>query len=138
MSILIYYALNIIYTTIYFFNEILSKKEYFDPSAINDKGFALFRKVFYKINSSKIKADYDEDDDYMNQYLDRALMWLASYGVPVILLSATLPAERRNALTAAYLSGRGVRLKEPLKAYDDYPLITYTDGNHCHPHQVRQ
>ena len=55
-------------TTIYFFNEILSKEEYFDPSAINDKGFALFRKVFYKINSSKIKADYDEDDDYMNQY----------------------------------------------------------------------
>lgn len=75
-------------------------------------------------------------DDYMNQYLDRALMWLASYGVPVILLSATLPSERRDALTKAYLSGREVPLKKPLKAYDEYPLITYTDGNHCYQRPI--
>lgn len=65
-------------------------------------------------------------DAYMNQYLDRALTWLGWYGVPVILLSATLPAERRTELIKAY---------QP-KAEDGewventgYPLLTWTDGD---------
>ena len=31
---------------------------------------------------------------YMNVYLDRVLTWLAAYGVPVVLLSATLSEAR--------------------------------------------
>lgn len=42
---------------------------------------------------------------YMNVYLDRALTWLASYGVPVVLLSATLSQERCGELAAAYQRG---------------------------------
>lgn len=42
---------------------------------------------------------------YMNEYLDRALTWLASYGVPVILLSATLSQTRCTELTEAYRRG---------------------------------
>lgn len=45
-------------------------------------------------------------DVYMGVYLDMALEWLAAYGVPVIILSATLPAERRRDLVAAYDRGR--------------------------------
>ena len=50
-------------TTLYLFDEILSKDRYFDPSSINDKGFYLLYEVFEKINANKIKEDYDEDDD---------------------------------------------------------------------------
>ena len=44
----------------------------------------------------------------MNVYLDRVLTWLASYGVPVVLLSATLSEARCTALVDAYR--RGLRL----------------------------
>ncbi|MBT2384071.1 type I-E CRISPR-associated protein Cse1/CasA [Streptomyces sp. ISL-11] len=59
-------------------------------------------------------------DAYMSRYLDRVLEWLAAYRVPVVLLSATLPAARRQALAAAY-SGSGTALDVPDNAY---PLIT--------------
>lgn len=41
-------------------------------------------------------------DVYMSVYLERALEWLGAYGVPVIVLSATLPAARRKAMVQAY------------------------------------
>ncbi|WP_412741107.1 CRISPR-associated helicase Cas3' [Krasilnikovia sp. MM14-A1259] len=45
-------------------------------------------------------------DVYMSQYLDRALEWLGAYGVPVVVLSATLPAQRRAQMMEAYDNGR--------------------------------
>ncbi|MDG4771246.1 CRISPR-associated helicase Cas3' [Solwaraspora sp. WMMD792] len=45
-------------------------------------------------------------DVHMSQYLDRALEWLAAYRVPVIVLSATLPARRRRQMMMAYDDGR--------------------------------
>ena len=65
-------------------------------------------------------------DTYMNQYLEQALRWLGSYGTPVILLSATLPAQRRAALTAAYLQSR--RFDAAAAESAAYPLLTWTDG----------
>ena len=44
----------------------------------------------------------------MNVYLDRVLTWLAAYGVPVVLLSATLSEARCSAMVDAYR--RGLRL----------------------------
>lgn len=42
---------------------------------------------------------------YMNAYLDHALTWLAAYGVPVVLLSATLSEARCAAMIDAYRRG---------------------------------
>lgn len=42
---------------------------------------------------------------YMNVYMECALSWLGAYGVPVIMLSATLPQARREAFLEAYGSG---------------------------------
>ncbi|MFL1429141.1 MULTISPECIES: CRISPR-associated helicase Cas3' [unclassified Nocardiopsis] len=61
-------------------------------------------------------------DTHMNTYLDRALSWLGEYGVPVVILSATLPARRRRELVAAYTGDRhGHDHVEQARAY---PLIT--------------
>ncbi|WNI16533.1 type I-E CRISPR-associated protein Cse1/CasA [Actinacidiphila sp. ITFR-21] len=58
-------------------------------------------------------------DAYMNVYVERALEWLAAYRVPVVLLSATLPAARRQALVRAYAGADAV-----LPHTDAYPLLT--------------
>jgi CRISPR-associated endonuclease/helicase Cas3 len=62
-------------------------------------------------------------DVYMSQYLQRVLHWLGAYGVPVVLLSATLPAARRADLLQAYGSGRGE--KTTVTAHEDpgYPVV---------------
>ncbi len=64
-------------------------------------------------------------DAYMNQYLDTALAWLHEYNVPIILLSATLPWDRRKELIKAYLNDRNGMFDFPEM---DYPRLTYTDG----------
>ena len=70
-------------------------------------------------------------DTYMNHYLDRMLTWLGTYRVPVILLSATLPAKRRTEMTEAYLGHPCV--EGDWESSRGYPLLTWTDGE-----QVRQ
>ncbi|WAL65970.1 CRISPR-associated helicase Cas3' [Amycolatopsis cynarae] len=61
-------------------------------------------------------------DVYMSQYLHRVLRWLGAYQVPVVLLSATLPAGRRADLLRAYDSAT------PLDEAGDlgYPVVLAT------------
>jgi CRISPR-associated endonuclease/helicase Cas3 len=83
-------------------------------------------------------------DAYMGQYLNRILNWLGAYQVPVIVLSATLPVEKRQAVINAYLNqdstshsvidplGMSPPQAERLPEWAQsrgYPLITYTDDN---------
>lgn len=68
-------------------------------------------------------------DAYMSVYLERALQWLGSYRVPVILLSATLPAAKRTALMSAYL---GQAPAGPWQESRAYPLLTWSDGPAVH------
>lgn len=63
-------------------------------------------------------------DVYMSQYLDRALEWLGAHGVPVVVLSATLPAHRRADMMQAYDVGRfgprrGARRRRRFRAGSD-------------------
>jgi len=67
-------------------------------------------------------------DVYMNSYLDKALQWLGAYKVPVIILSATLPAKRRRELIQAY-TNKNADLTEQGIENRHYPLITYSDGD---------
>jgi CRISPR-associated endonuclease/helicase Cas3 len=72
-------------------------------------------------------------DSYMQQYLAKSVQWMGAYGVPVILLSATLPVEKRQELAIAYLQGTGLKKREIIQTQADlktnrYPLITYSDG----------
>ena len=71
-------------------------------------------------------------DSYMNVYLDRTLTWMGAYGVPVIVLSATLPPRRRNELIRAYMNKPG-----KIECDDDdtlaYPVLTSAiDGKVTH------
>ncbi|MFD3524941.1 type I-E CRISPR-associated protein Cse1/CasA [Streptomyces sp. NPDC058653] len=59
-------------------------------------------------------------DAYMNTYLDRVLSWLGAYRVPVIVLSATLPAPRRRELAEAYTGADAAEVA----ASAGYPLLT--------------
>lgn len=63
-------------------------------------------------------------DGYMNVYLDSALSWLGAYQVPVILLSATLTAERRRELMLAYNPQRADEINRLEFDPRQYPLLT--------------
>jgi CRISPR-associated endonuclease/helicase Cas3 len=70
-------------------------------------------------------------DEYMSQYLDRALHWLGAHGAPVVVLSATLPGHRRAQMMQAYDSGRlgadpGAGAYEDVRSDRRYPLLTYS------------
>lgn len=74
-------------------------------------------------------------DAYMGVYLYQAIKWMGAYGVPVVVLSATLPIEKRNELVKTYLEGKDIFLEDgeaeiPKEFYknESYPLLTLTDG----------
>jgi CRISPR-associated endonuclease/helicase Cas3 len=68
-------------------------------------------------------------DAYMEVLLEHLLSWLGALRVPVILLSATLPSQRRAALAAAW-RGTDDASSRPDGAHEaqsrPYPLVTVT------------
>lgn len=88
-------------------------------------------------------------DAYMNEYLERSLQWMAAYGVPVILLSATLPFDRRKAFvkcyveayTKYYLKKKKSEITYMQSGWEKnvgYPLLTWTDGETVRQVNVKQ
>ena len=72
-------------------------------------------------------------DAYMGQYLYMVLQWLGAYKVPTIILSATLPIERRKDLMKYYLKGKGIKEKDignfAFLKTERYPLLTFSKGS---------
>ncbi|MCB5279507.1 MAG: CRISPR-associated helicase Cas3' [Candidatus Cloacimonetes bacterium] len=67
-------------------------------------------------------------DAYMGSYMSKVLRWLGTYKVPVILLSATLPSERRKELIDSYTNKKIKENTSKWVSNISYPLITYSDG----------
>lgn len=90
----------------------------------------VFVRLFGLAHKTIIIDEVHAYDAYMTTLLERLLEWLAALGSPVIILSATLPKDRRSALIKAYLKGSGQKLgrSEMPSATDDrdeYPRISY-------------
>ncbi len=75
-------------------------------------------------------------DAYMNEYLERTLEWLGEYHTPVIMLSATLPYERRAAFIDAYLRNNKSAKEDAWRKTQGYPLLTWTDKVGVHQKEI--
>ena len=84
---------------------------------------------------------------YMNVFMERVLSWLAYYETPVIMLSATLPQQRRLAYLQAYEAGRRALRSERQYALDHTcgcdrnestdGIATSSDGERRHSSRAR-
>ena len=84
-------------------------------------------------------------DAYMDSRFEDALKWAGYLNVPVILLSATLPARKREDFITAYLKGKaeaeGSRIKKKeirnrLLSGNEYPLLTWTDSKSVYQSKI--
>lgn len=115
---------------------VVGTVDHFLLAALKQKHLALRHLGFSK--KIVVIDEVHAYDAYMGQYLYRALYWMGVYKVPVLILSATLPAARRVELVENYVRGTGKKWKQIEKpnGWDitsAYPLISYTDEN-----QVKQ
>lgn len=88
----------------------------------------MFVRLFGLSHKTVIIDEVHAYDAYMTVLLERLLEWLAALGSSVVLLSATLPRTRRNALLAAYLRGLGAQSNET-RSDTAYPRISWVSGN---------
>ena len=86
----------------------------------------VFVRLFGLAHKVVIIDEVHAYDTYMSTLIERLLMWLAALGTPVVLLSATLPGERRQKLLAAYAKGLGLPAPMPVPA--SYPRISWVSA----------
>lgn len=83
----------------------------------------VFVRLFGLAGKMVILDEVHAYDTYMSALLERLLEWLHALGCSVVLLSATLPAERRTALLKAWTG------KEPPEDTSNYPRLTIAHGS---------
>lgn len=80
-------------------------------------------------------------NSYMSEYEAKALQWLGFYGVPVILLSATLPHAIKSKLITAYHQGLTGTDSETIRIPPTgpaYPAITTASSSGIEVHEIDQ
>ncbi|MDY6916486.1 MAG: CRISPR-associated helicase Cas3' [Chloroflexota bacterium] len=90
----------------------------------------VFVRLFGLAGKTVIIDEVHAYDTYMTSLLERLLEWLAALGSSVVMLSATLPRLRKDALLKAYAKGLG-QIGEDVPAEVSkvcYPRISWTDG----------
>ncbi len=94
----------------------------------------FFVRLFGLAHKTVIFDEVHAYDTYMTTLLERLLEWLASIQSSVVILSATLPNEKRKSLLKAYMKGQGTQMiDDSLKA--SYPRITWALGDEvCDDH----
>lgn len=84
----------------------------------------MFVRLFGLSGKTVILDEIHAYDTYMTKLLERLLEWLAALGSSVVILSATLPQSRKEALAAAYARGLGLsRLTVPHATR--YPRVSW-------------
>lgn len=85
-----------------------------------------FVRLFGLAGKTVILDEIHAYDTYTSTLLEELLGWLAAVGASVVLLSATLPRSKKDALVQAYQRGLGVPSAPPPEA--PYPRLTFTSA----------
>lgn len=95
-----------------------------------------FVRLFGLASNAVVIDEVHAYDAYMNVIIERLLEWLGATATPVVLLSATLPRERRRDLVEAYRRGVGAdeTATPPSPSGDEmsYPLVTVASAAGVH------
>lgn len=94
----------------------------------------VFVRLFGLASKTVLIDEVHAYDAYMTTLLERLLEWLAALGTSVVMLSATLPRARRDALLRTYARGlTGGDGDVPTEvSRTPYPRITWTvSGEYC-------
>lgn len=85
----------------------------------------FFVRLFGLAGKTVIVDEVHAYDTYMSALLDRLLEWLGAFGVPVVLLSATLPKAKRVEMQSAYAQYAGLPVANGESDKTPYPRLTW-------------
>lgn len=92
----------------------------------------FFVRLFALSHKTVIFDEVHAYDTYMSVLFQRLLRWLRSIGTSVVLLSATLPAQSRQALLGAWMGDEELSLPQ-----GDYPAIWWASGEQVGVEQLQ-
>lgn len=88
-----------------------------------------FVRLFGLAGKTVVVDEVHAYDAYMATLMERLLKWLASLGSSVVLLSATLPSARREALAKAYMEGLDYKERELGASCPPYPRLMWVNAH---------